>query len=182
MEYVYIDESGSEGNDSKYIVFASVSVSDPRVLEKTIKKVWKSKPQFHFRGEFHATKIDDATRKRILMSMSELDIVVRYHVIDKDKHRSKIPGVYYSGLCQLVAQHGAQSKIIIDKKDTDALRTRTINRLGLVETFKGVVFEESHKVKQLQAADIIVWSIGRMYEHNDSSFYDLIRHKESPPF
>ena len=181
MQYVYIDESGSEGNDSRYIIFTSVSSSDLRTLEKTIKKVWKSKPQFHFRGEFHATKIDDATRRRILVRISELDIIVRYHVIDKHRTINKIPGIYYVGLGMFINQHPARSKIVIDKKDTDALRARTIKKLGLTEVFKKVEFEESHKIKQLQAADIVAWSIGRLYEHSDSSFYDLIKHKESPP-
>lgn len=180
MNYVYIDESGSEGNDSNYIVFASIAIADPRILEKTIKKIWKSKPQFHFRNEFHATKLDDSTRKRMLLSISELDIAVRHYVIDKRKQGNKFPGVYYVGLHEFITQHNTKSQITIDKKDTDTTRARTIRRLGLVDSLKDVVFEESHKAKQLQAADILAWSIGRMYEHADSSFYDLIRHKESP--
>lgn len=182
MNYAYIDESGGEGNDSNYIVFASITIGDPRILEKTIKKIWKSKPQFHFRSEFHATKLDDSTRKRILLSLSELDITVHHYAIDKHKQSNRLPGIYYLGLHQFIHSHSAESKIIIDKKDTDLTRTKTINRLGLASTFKSVFFEESHKAKQLQAADIVAWSIGRMYEHGDASFYDLIRHKESPLF
>lgn len=182
MRYVYIDESGSEGNDSNYIIFASVSTNDPRALEKAIKKVWKSKPQFHFRGEFHASKLDNSTRKRILMSLTKLNIGVRHYAVNKHQPAGRAIGIYYLGLHRFINQHDAGSRIVVDKKDTAAVRFKTINRLGIGDSFKDIAFDESHKIKQLQAVDIVAWSLGRMYEHDDPVFCDIIKHKESPLF
>lgn len=182
MDYVYIDESGSEGNGSKYLIFASISTTEPRVLEKSIKRLWDAKPQYHFRGEFHATKLDDATRKRILLRISELDIIIRYRAIEKQNRGRSFIHTYYSELERFIMAHGPVSSVVVDKKDTVSQRTKTIRALGVSDSYKGVIFDESHKIKQLQAADIIAWSVGRVYERGDSSFYDLIKHKESPLF
>lgn len=182
MDYVYIDESGSEGLISQYLIFASISTQDPRLLEKTLKKIWKAKPQYHFRGEFHATKLDDSTRKRILLRISELDIKVHIHVIKKSPQSKSFRSMYYLELCRFIAAHPKDCIVVVDKKDSITIRNKTARRLGLDDALKRVSFEESHKIKQLQAADIIAWSIGRAYEYDDASFYQIIRHKESPLF
>lgn len=182
MDYVYIDESGGEGIGSKFLVFASVSVNDPRMLEKAIKKLWRTKPQFHVQGEFHAKAVDDSTRKRVLLCLADLSLVVRCHIIDKSEHRSDFRSLYYTELAQFINFHHGAQTIMIDKKDTISVRNRAIRQHGLNRSYQNVQFEESHKAKQLQAADFVAWSVGRKYEHSDSSFYDLIRHKESPLF
>lgn len=181
MNYTYIDESGSEGTSGRYIVFASITVSDPRPLEKAIKKLWRAKPQFHALGEFHATDVDDATRKRILLQIANLPLAISYKVIDKRKQKIPISDAYYVGLADFIDSHnGTHKLVVVDKKDTDKRRTLIIRRMKLEDSFRNVSFEESHRIKQLQAVDFVAWSLGRMYEHNDSAFYDLVKHKESP--
>jgi len=181
MNYVYIDESGNEKGEGKYLIFASISTQDPRTLEKAMKKLWKSKPQFHILGELHAKEVDDSTRKRVLLRLAELPITVRHMVLNKQKRKSSASSSYYAVLAEFLAEHSNMAAItIVDKKDTNKRRSHLIRELGLQKVFKKVRFDESHKVKQLQAVDFVAWSLGRFYEHNDSSYYDLIRNKESP--
>ena len=40
-----------------------------------------------------------------------------------------------------------------------------------------IVHGKSHIVQGISAADFIVWSMFRKYEHNDSMFYDIIKQK-----
>jgi hypothetical protein len=180
MDYVYIDESGSEGNDSRYIVFASIQTSDPRALEKVIKKIWRAKPQFHPRGELHAYDADDALRRRVLLALAKLDIGFRYHLVDKQKSRISGTNLYYRELSRFIKSHSGQCLFTIDKKDTDKKRTKVITKLHLERSFSNASFEESHNVRQLQAVDFVAWAIGRKYELEDTEFYDLLEYKESP--
>ncbi len=177
MQHVYIDESGDIGRKSKYIVFASVITDNPRHLEKALKKIWRAKPQLHGHGELHANKVDDSTRNRVLKTLNELDIAFRYLAIDKSTQSEPLVRVYYRELAAFVVQHSDAHIIIVDKKDTNKKRQKTIELLGLQANFENVLFEESHKVKQLQAVDFIAWAIGRHYEADDSTFMDIIRGK-----
>ena len=181
MNHVYIDESGNTGKRGAFIIFASITTEDPRTVEKTIKKLWRAKPQFHVLGEFHAKEVDDATRKRILSQLAKLPITIRYSVIDKRRLTSPATDTYYLELANFTASHNdSTSKIIIDKKDTHKKRSSVIARLGIQRIFKDVTFEESHHIKQLQAVDFVAWSLGRLYEYGDTTYYDSIKHKESP--
>lgn len=181
MNYVYIDESGNTGTKGQFIVFASITTKDPKELEKFIKKIWRAKPQFHPLGELHAKEVDDATRKRVLSQLGNLPITVHYKLLNKPRTGQRLLNTYYVELANFCSYHSKSAhSVIVDKKDTDARRRLIIRKLGLQHAFRKVVFEESHHIKQLQAVDFVAWSLGRLYEHGDSSYYDLIRHKESP--
>ncbi len=172
---MYIDESGQTGQRSKYIVFAVIATENERALEKTIKKVWAAKPQFHHSGELHAHAVDDATRRRVLLSLNAMDITLQYSVIDKSRLRITAEKAYYIELSRLVRIHRNASVIIVDKKDTLRKRQSIIEELGLSTNFDGVQFEMSHKIRQLQAVDFVAWAIGRYYECADNSFKELLK-------
>lgn len=177
MNYVYIDESGEMGRSSKYIVFASIETSHNRPLEKAIKKIWRAKPHLHAQGELHANAVDDATRNRVLLTLNSLEINVHYLLIDKSKHKESLHVTYYQELANFIIKHKKAHIVIVDKKDTNKKRNDMIQKLKLEKVFKNVAFEESHKIKQLQAVDFVAWSIGRFYEQKDQSFMNLIKDK-----
>lgn len=174
MEYVYIDESGSEGRSGRYIVFASISTSDARGLDKAIKKLWWAKPQYHIHGELHAYDVDDSMRKRVLLTIGKLDIEYKYHLVDKHSYKNFSPDDYYSELAKFIKKHKSH-KIVVDKRETNKKRNNILGRLGLGAAFKYVEFTESYKIRQLQAVDFVAWAVGRKYENNDETFYKLLR-------
>lgn len=172
--HVYIDESGETGKSSKYIVFAIVATNSDRALEKLIKKIWRVKPQLHAQGELHAYSADDATKRRVLLTLDQADAHFYYSVIDKSALTESPTYAYYRELARVVSLFKRSEIIIIDKKDTDSKRAKTLAALGLTTSFEHVRFQESHKTKQLQAADFIAWAIGKEYEFGDDSFASLL--------
>ena len=178
---VYIDESGDLGQKSKWLIFASVETESPRSLEKAIKKIWRAKPQLHAHGELHANASDDNTRIRVLKTISEQMLTIRYVAIDKSKLKGKRDLVYYQKLAAFIPYHRNAQIFMVDKKDTDKKRIDAIRQLGLQEVFSNVEFELSHRVKQLQAADFVAWAIGRAYETSDSSFIELLSQAREVP-
>lgn len=176
--HVYIDESGELGRKSKYIVFASISCNSPRPLEKAIKKIWKAKPQLHVHGELHANMVDDATRTRVNKTIDELGVRIEFMVVAKAVEIRPLAEVYYLALAEFIQAHNQAQIIVIDKKDTNKKRNVLIGKLGLSEIFAAVKFEESHRVRQLQAVDFVAWSIGRYYEHGDDTFIKMFTLKE----
>lgn len=181
MKYVYIDESGETGRSSKYIVFASIETTKHRPLEKAIKKIWRAKPHLHTLGELHANAVDDATRNRVLLTLNELDIYIYFQVVDKSKHNKSLQDTYYLELAKFITTHEGAQVIVVDKKDTNKKRDEIILRLNLGNAFENVIFEESHRVKQLQAVDFIAWALGRYYEQQDDTYILLIGSKLVKP-
>ena len=179
--YVYIDESGETGRRSKYIVFASIETALPRKLEKIVRKIWRAKPQFHGRGELHANVTDDATKTRMLRTLNEHGLKFRFGVIDKSKQTEPLVDVYYKKLAVFISYHRNAKIFIVDKKDTDKKRKLLIENLGLTDDFRNVFFDESHKVRELQAVDFVAWAIGRFYETSDKSFMDLLANLREMP-
>jgi hypothetical protein len=171
---VYIDESGETGRRSSHIVFAVISTDADRALEKIVKKLWKAKPQYHPGGELHAVSADDATIRRMLLTLSEADVSVYYSVIEKRVLKESAEIAYYRELARIVRQFKKAKIIIADKKDTNNKREKMIDALGDDRVLDIVFFEESHKVKQLQAVDFVAWAIGRYYETGDGEFMKLL--------
>lgn len=175
MNYVYIDESGETGRQSKYIVFASITTTNHRSVEKAIKKIWRAKPHLHTLGELHAHAVDDSTRRRVLLTLNELNIAINHVIIDKQKTKQELNLEYYRVLAQFIESHNNANIVVIDRKDTNKKRKEIIEKLQLENIYKNVKFEESYKVKQLQAVDFVAWAIGRMHEQDDSTYVDIIK-------
>lgn len=171
---VYIDESGETGRSSSHIVFAVIATDAERALEKIVKKLWKAKPQYHPEGELHAVSADDATITRMLLTLASADIQIYYSVIDKQTLKEPAEVAYYRELARIVRQFKKARIIIADKKDTNNKREKMIDVLGGDRILDIVFFEESHKVKQLQAVDFVAWAIGRQYEIGDDKFMKLL--------
>lgn len=90
MAYIFLDESGDLGfkkTSSKWFIFTIAIVSHPRLLERVVKKVWRSLKKKHKAlGELHAVHEKDITRKRMLKALSELpDLKIICIILNKKK-------------------------------------------------------------------------------------------------
>ena len=90
MAYIFLDESGDLGfkkKSSKWFIFTIALTFSPRLLEKVIKKVWKSLKKKHKGlGELHASHEKESTRKKVLKKLSEIeDLKILCIILNKEK-------------------------------------------------------------------------------------------------
>lgn len=200
MAYIFLDESGDLGfkkSSSKWFLFTIAIVSDPRLLERVVKKIWRPLKKRHKKlGELHAYHADDITRTRMLQKLNELkDLKVLCVVLNKKKVHVDLQNqknyLYnYTANILLDRLHSSaniksneQIQLFIDRKDTKKrLRENFTRYLASQMTNRGrkhftVALHTSHENKSLQAVDFISWAIFRKYEMGDFEFYELIKSK-----
>lgn len=198
--YIFLDESGDLGfseKSSKWFLFTLVVIDDPRKLERVIKKVRRSlkKKHKHEFSELHAYHADDITRKRLLKSLSELDISIITTILNKSKVHIDLrnqKNYLYNYTANIILDRminkqlidgGQHISLIVDRKDTKRhLRENFISYITEAMNsrrsgkFK-MTLAASHDEKGLQAVDFISWAIFRKYEKGDFDFYEIIKDK-----
>lgn len=202
MAYVFLDESGDLGfkdSSSKWFLFTIAITTNPRSLERVIKKVWRPLKKKHKKlGELHAYHSDDPTRTRVLKKISETeDVKVLCIVLNKEKvyvdlQNQKNYLYNYTANILLDRLHTSGMlgpiepiHLFIDRKDTKKrLRENFISYLtnSMKKRRNGVFAVElhsSHENKSLQAVDFISWAIFRKYESGDYEFYEIVKDKIS---
>lgn len=196
--YIFIDESGDLGfkkSSSKWFVIVMAVVSNKRLLEHVVHKVWKSlKKKHRSLGELHASHEKDITRTRMMKALSVVgDLKVVYVAFDKTLHLSGLNAHdIYNELVGLLIQNSIKEKLfmnidtidlVIDKKDTkkklqDNLVKALINPLkNYTHIPIKVSLRSSHGEKSLQATDFIAWAVFRKHEHQEVVFYTHIQSK-----
>lgn len=198
MAYIFLDESGDLGfstKSSKWFLFTLVVVSDPRKLERVIKKARNSlkKKHKHKFFELHAYHCDDLTRSRVLKSLSALDISVVTTILNKEKVHVDLQNqknYLYNYTANIILDRLINSKridgdnhiyLVVDRKDTKKnLRENFISYITeAMKKKRDCKFEmtlaASHDEKGLQAVDFISWAIFRKYERGDYEFYEIIK-------
>lgn len=200
MAYIFLDESGDLGfhkNSSKWFIFTIAIVSDPRALERVVKKVWKTLQKQHKHlGELHASHEKDITRTRMLRMLSEVDeLKIMTVILNKDKvyvdlQNQKNYLYNYTANILLDRLHNKRLtkndeciELVIDRKDTKkSIRENLVSYLtsamnGRHNGSFSVHLHASHENRSLQAVDSISWAIFRKYEHGDYEFYEIIKDK-----
>ena len=201
MAYIFLDESGDLGfkkTSSKWFLFTMAITSDPKVLERVIKKVWRTlKKKNKKLGELHAYHEKDITRKRVLRMLSQVtDLKVFSIILNKQKVHVNFQdqkNYLYVYMANLLLENLHNNKkilkdnepihLFVDQKDTKKqLRDNFIHLLTSSISKKrigkfSVVLHSSHENKSLQAVDFISWAIFRKYEREDYEFYELIKSK-----
>lgn len=200
MAYIFLDESGDLGfkkTSSKWFLFTIAITSDPRALERVVKRVWRQLKKQHKRlGELHASHEKDITRKRVLKMLNEVnDFKVLCVILNKQKvyidlQNQKNYLYNYTANILLDRLHTREVlktkepiNLYIDRKDTKKrLRENFINYL--TDSMKkrrdssfAITLHSSHENKSLQAVDFISWAIFRKYEYGDYEFYEIIKNK-----
>ncbi len=195
-----MDESGDMGfsnKSSKWFLFTLAIVDDARVLEKVIKKVWKTLRKKHKNiSELHAFQEQDVTRIRILRLLSEIDdLKIVAIILNKTKVHINLQeqkNYLYNYTANLVLDRLINKKVlnkdnkiflVVDRKDTKKnLRNNFISYItNSMKIRKHDKFEmtlvASHDNKCLQAVDFISWAIFRKYERGDFEYYEIVRNR-----
>ena len=200
MAYIFLDESGDLGfkkSSSKWFIFTIAIISEPRSLERVVKKIWRPLKKKHKKlGELHAYHADNITRIRMLQKLNELDdlkvlcVILNKKKVHVDLQNQKNYLYNYTANILLDRLHSSnavkdneQIHLFIDRKDTKKkLRDNFIRYLNSQMSNRGrkhftVDLHTSHENKSLQAVDFMSWAIFRKYERGDYEFYEFIKSK-----
>lgn len=210
MKYLFLDESGDLGFDSKkknskYFVITVVFVSQKKPLENIVKNIHKNlrkKVKRLSGGVLHSVREKPATRKRLLKTLSERDITIMTIYLNKSKVYTRLQDekhVLYNYVTNILIDRIMTKHLDADREITLIAEKRETNKF-LNVGFKSYIesqVKNKHKAiikieiktpseeKALQAVDFASWAIFRKYELGDDSYYKLIKNKiieESPLF
>lgn len=188
MNYIFIDESGDLGKNSKYFVVASIVTKEPIKFRRIINKTNRIfRKQISKSNEIKGTTTPNNIIKNILKKLKNVDYEV-YVVIFNKKNKYKIRVKDNNELYNLISSELAKiipitapTSIVIDKsksKKSDILRFNKLFDSNL-KNYKRYPIEFSHLSslhnKELQIADLIAWSFFQSVEYNDEEFKKLIK-------
>lgn len=198
--YIFLDESGDLGfskKSSKWFLFTLVVTGEPRKLEKVIQKARKVLSKKHKRkySELHAYHTDEITRKRILHSIAELDILIVTTILNKEKvyvGLQEQKNYLYNYTANILLDRLLNTNLIDIKHELILVADRKDTKKNLQENFISYItsamkerrkgnfrmsLARSHDEKGLQAVDFISWAIFRKYERGDFDYYEIIKDK-----
>ena len=191
MDYVYIDESGDLGKQTKYFVFGAIITKNPKEYDKIIKTVRKKyKKQLGNLSEIKGYTTDDYIIKKMLEKVNSTGSKVVGIILDK-KNIYKIHNNHnYNALYDTLASNLAEkiyinnkTSIIIDKSKNKEEEIINFNKkfVSNLNNYKNYPVNVKHvnsvHFNGLQIADLISWSIFQSAERNNTEFIDLIRNK-----
>ena len=191
MDYIFIDESGELGKQTKYFVFGAIIVNNPKKLDKLIKRVRKKyKKQLGKAPEIKGNKIDNYIIKKILKKINTIDCEIVAIIFDK-KNIYKIQNktdfnVLYNTIASELAKRISitnPTSIIIDKYKNKEDEIDNFNKTfkSNLNNFKNypIIIKHGNSINYngLQIVDLISWSIFQSVEHKNFEFINLIENK-----
>lgn len=193
---MFIDESGDLGTQSKYFVFAALTVKDPSLLDRIIKNMRRNKFKKELKNanEIKANSSSPALIKYALTQLNNVtDATVSYIILEKarcyspfllsDKHK------LYNFAAGRLAEHtileDADLLVRIDlSKGKQVLRDDFNNyfkmKLNENSTLREIEIYHSlsHAWNGLQFADLLAWSKFQKVEHKNNEFTDVLKIKK----
>lgn len=212
MAYIFLDESGDLGFDftkkktSKYFVLTFLFVDDKRPVDKLVKKLFASFSKQQVRshnGVLHAYKETPRTRQKLLSGLAEKDVSILTIYLNKKKVYTKLQDekqVLYNYVTNILLDRLMTRKLVPLNHKVQLIASRYETNRLLNENFKDYLSHQvsrNHKIKLeveiktphqdkcLQVVDMASWAIFRKWEHQDESYYNLIKSiivEESPLF
>ena len=191
MDYIFIDESGELGKQTKYFVFGAVITNNPKKLDKLIKTVRKKyKKRLGNVSEIKGYTTDDFIVKKILNKLNASNCEVVGIIFDK-KNIYKISNSYnhnilYDTLASKLAEEisiNNSTSIIVDKCKNKEEEIINFNKIFISNLNNSknhpinVKHANSVNYNGLQIADLISWSLFQSVERNNSEFIDVIQNK-----
>ncbi len=199
MAYIFLDESGDLGfseKSSKWFIVTIALTGNKRKIEKSIKRVHLSlRKKYKKMGELHAYHSNDATKRKILHSLSLLeDLEVICIILNKEKVYVDLQNqknYLYNYTVNILFDRLSNRKIFgstdkinicIDQRHTNKflrnnfekyLRDNLVKKINNFE----ITIKPSHAEKCLQAVDFISWVIFRKYEMGDDAYHKIIKDK-----
>jgi hypothetical protein len=192
LQYMFIDESGDLGMQTRYLVLSALIVSNPADLDRIIKNMRRHKFRKQLRKavEIKANKSSPEIKRHMLEALdSVLGISVSYVVLEKkklysdflkqDKH--KLYNYVAGKLAKHVSLPRTDLEIRIDRSKGKQLLQEDFNSyflkllreksdLGKVEIYHSY----SQSWSGLQFADLLAWSAFQKFEHGDDSYMSLL--------
>jgi hypothetical protein len=196
-----MDESGDLGFDftkkrtSRYFVVSFIFTVNPRSLDKIVKKTFagfkKTEVKSH-RGTLHCYKEKPTTRLRLLNALVRTETTVFTLKLDKTKVYTRLHDekhVLYNYIVNILLDRMISKKLVpLDQRIRFVASKRETSKF-LNENFTNYINSQvasNHKIdivteivkpaeeKGLQVVDFVVWSFFRKYEHQDSSYADVL--------
>jgi predicted kinase len=211
MAYIFLDESGDLGfnpakKNSKNFIITILATPNKKPIEKIVKKVHstlKKKVKRLSGGVLHAYKEKPATRKKVLNLLNKKDCSIMTICLNKTKVYTRLKEekhVLYNYVANILLDRIIKKKLVDTTDIVYLIASRRETNKFLNENFKNYLksqISNIHKMKveieikipseekSLQAVDFVSWAIFRKYEHNDDSYFKLIKSKiieENPLF
>jgi len=203
MSYIFMDESGdlgfneNKGKTSKNFVIAFLFSESKNTLDKIVKKVFNTLPQNikkKHSGTFHCYKEQSKVRLKLLNLLKEKTnisiMIIRLNKNNIWTDLKQEKNILYNHVVNILLNRVFSKKLIpINNKVVFVQSQRETNKL-LNENFKEYISQQvkkNHGVelsveikrpsaeKSLQIVDFISWSVFRKYEHNDDTYYNVIK-------
>lgn len=203
MSYIFMDESGDLGfNDnkektSKHFVIAFLFSENKNILDKIVKKTFNSLPDKIIKkhsGTFHCYKEQPKVRFKLLNLLKEKkDVSVMIIRLDKNKLWTDLKqekNLLYNNVVNILLNRVFSKKLIPIKNGIVFVQSKRETNKLLNENFKNYISQQIKKnhgieltveiknpseEKSLQIVDFVSWSAFRKYEHNDDSYYNVIK-------
>ena len=203
MAYIFMDESGDLGfneqkeKTSKNFIIAFLFSQNKNILDKIVKKVFNALPQNikkKHSGTFHCYKEQPKVRLKLLSLLKDKkDISIMIIRLNKgnvwtDLRQEK--SILYNYVVNILLNRVFSKKLIpIKDKIVFIQSQRETNKL-LNLNFKQYISQQvkkNHGVelvveikrpseeKALQIVDFVSWGVFRKHEHNDDTYYNIIK-------
>ncbi len=200
MTYIFLDESGDLGfseRSSRWFILTMLFTNHHRKVEKCVKKIHSNlRKKYKKVSELHAYHANEATRKRLLNYLAQVDdLKILTIILNKDKVYTDLKqqkALLYNYTANILLDRLHNKNILIPNKKIslciDQRETNTFLKQNLenylhkslskksTNNFE-IQLKASHTDKCLQATDFVSWAIFRKYEQDDVSYYNIIKNK-----
>lgn len=197
-QYIYIDESGDFGQSpksTKSVIIAATLTSSPREISIWLKRIRRRKLPKRLRKvvELKAAHLPEQFLKYFYQhAVTDLKITIFAMVINKKSIPKKLKGeeglIYLSAIKQLISLTNLEKATnmfwYFDRRPLKKLSweifRQTIRGQLLLSSKSAKLFIEIHAVDSqrlpaIQLADFIAFAIGRLVNHHDHRWYNLIK-------
>ena len=200
MTTVFLDESGDLGFDltktrtSRNFVVAILVCSDVQPMDKLVRQVFRgfSKTDLkHHHGVLHAYSENETTRRKILSLLVENNVGILIIRLDKNRafFQQNEKHLLYNSIVNVILDRLISRGLVSANETVHVVASQRETSHVLNANFMSYLTSkavEQHGVrldvqikptsaeKGLQIVDCLSWSFFRKYEHNDSTYADLV--------
>jgi hypothetical protein len=202
MSYIFLDESGDLGfnfkkqKTSRFFIITFLFIPrDKRPIEKVVRKTLAELKKRHKRriGVLHAYQEKPVTRQRLLQRLAEQDCSCMAIYLNRKRVYTKLQNekiVLYNYITNILLDRIFTKGMVSTNKPIHLIASRRETNRFFNENFRTYLHNQisgNHKAKidvkiatpakekALQAVDFMSWSLFRKYEHNDESYYQIIK-------
>lgn len=192
LHYAFLDESGDVAifaPGEPFLVVVALVSRTPRRLELIMKRALKRFGASLASGEMKAAHSAEKTIRWILEAIVAEDVSIITVVVDKRgliKPPKDPEDLYRQAVAKTVrlcVERWPRLDAVLDKRYThehlrQKLEWRTREAIADIPGQVVVIRqEESTRVKPLQAADYVAWTLGQKYQHENAGYYEIIRER-----